>query len=124
MLTVKVFSATKAEEREQLGSQITEWMRANKCCISDIEFRQSSDSGFHCLSATVFAAASAMPPAIWYDGKCYESVEVYSATMHKHRDAMGARIAPLHETRDRAIVLQSSDEEFHCLTIIVLRGSR
>lgn len=124
MLKIKVFSATKALEREQLGTQIADWMRANKCCIRRIEFRQSSDSGFHCLSATVFYTPSTMAPAIWHDGKCYESIEVYSATMHKHRDAMGDAIAPLHETRDTAIVLQSSDSQFHCLTVIVLRGAR
>lgn len=124
MLKVKVFSATKALEREQLGAQIMDWMRANKCCISRIVFRQSSDCEFHCLSATAFCAPSTMQPAIWHDGKCYESVEVHSATMHKHRDAMGDLIAPLHETRDTAIVLQSSDDGFHCLTIIVLRGAR
>lgn len=124
MLKVKVFSATKALEREQLGVQITDWMRANKYCILRIDFRQSSDSEFHCLSATVFYAPSTMPPAIWHDSKCYAAIDVHSATMHKHRDALGDDIAPLHETRDEAIVLQSSDDGFHCLTIIVLRGER
>jgi hypothetical protein len=52
---VKVFSATKAKEREALGEQVTAWLRQN----SDVEIvdkivTQSSDSEFHCLTITLF----------------------------------------------------------------------
>lgn len=52
---VKVFSATKARERESLGEQVTEWIRRNKDCeIIDKIVTQSSDSEFHCLTITIF----------------------------------------------------------------------
>lgn len=52
---VKVFSATKAKEREGLGDQVTEWIRSNpECEILDKIVTQSSDSEFHCLTITVF----------------------------------------------------------------------
>jgi len=52
---VKVFSATKAKEREQLGDLITKWLKENP----DIEpidkvVTQSSDKEFHCLTITIF----------------------------------------------------------------------
>jgi hypothetical protein len=52
---VKVFSATKAKERELLGDLITDWIRLNPACeIIDKIVTQSSDSEFHCLTITVF----------------------------------------------------------------------
>lgn len=52
---VKVFSATKAKERESLGDQVTHWIRANPNCeIVDKIVTQSSDSEFHCLTITLF----------------------------------------------------------------------
>ena len=52
---VKVFSATKAKEREGLGEQITEWIRGNpQMEIIDKIVTQSSDSEFHCLTITLF----------------------------------------------------------------------
>ena len=52
---VKVFSATKAKERESLGEQITQWIRANPNKeIVDKIVTQSSDSEFHCLTITLF----------------------------------------------------------------------
>jgi hypothetical protein len=52
---VKVFSATKAKERELLGELITEWIRTNPGCeIVDKIVTQSSDSEFHCLTITLF----------------------------------------------------------------------
>jgi hypothetical protein len=52
---VKVFSATKAKEREHLGEQITEWIRGNPNMeIVDKIVTQSSDSEFHCLTITLF----------------------------------------------------------------------
>lgn len=52
---VKVFSATKAKEREGLGEQVTKWIRSNPDSeIVDKVVTQSSDSEFHCLTITVF----------------------------------------------------------------------
>ena len=52
---VKVFSATKAKERELLGELITDWIRSNpNCDIVDKIVTQSSDSEFHCLTITLF----------------------------------------------------------------------
>lgn len=55
---VKVFSATKAREREELGESITRWLRAN----TDLEVvervvTQSSDNEFHCLTIVLFYRA-------------------------------------------------------------------
>lgn len=52
---VKVFSATKAKERESLGESITQWLRANQNLeIVDTIVTQSSDREFHCLTITIF----------------------------------------------------------------------
>jgi hypothetical protein len=52
---VKVFSATKARERDELSENITRWLKSN----ADLEIvekvvRQSSDYEFHCYSVIVF----------------------------------------------------------------------
>jgi hypothetical protein len=52
---VKVFSATKAKEREELGESVTRWLRSNADLeVVDRVVRQSSDSEFHCLSIVLF----------------------------------------------------------------------
>ncbi len=52
---VKVFSATKAREREDLGEQVTHWIRNNpNARIIDKIVTQSSDREFHCLTITIF----------------------------------------------------------------------
>lgn len=54
-LGLKVFSATKAKDREVLGETITQWIAANpKLKILDKIVTQSSDREFHCLAITVF----------------------------------------------------------------------
>ncbi len=55
---VKVFSATKAKEREELGDNVTRWLRSN----GDLEVvervvTQSSDNEFHCLTIVLFYRA-------------------------------------------------------------------
>jgi hypothetical protein len=51
----KVFSATRAKEREELGESITRWIRANPTVqIVDKIVTQSSDQEFHCLTITLF----------------------------------------------------------------------
>lgn len=52
---VKVFSATMAQERDQLGEKITQWLLANPGVeIVDKIVTQSSDEAFHCLAITLF----------------------------------------------------------------------
>jgi len=52
---VKVFSATKAKEREELGESVTRWLRNNTNVeIVDRVVSQSSDDEFHCLSVVLF----------------------------------------------------------------------
>jgi hypothetical protein len=52
---VKVFSATKAKEREELGETVTRWLRANpQVEVVDRVVSQSSDDEFHCLSIVLF----------------------------------------------------------------------
>lgn len=56
---VKVFSATKAREREELGENITRWLRNNPGVrIVDKVVTQSSDREFHCLTITLFFQGS------------------------------------------------------------------
>ncbi len=52
---VKVFSTTLARDREQMGENITRWIKENPNCeIVDREVTQSSDKEFHCLTITLF----------------------------------------------------------------------
>lgn len=52
---MKVFSASKAREREFLGEMVTDWIATNLDKeIVDKEVRQSSDTGWHCLSIVIF----------------------------------------------------------------------
>jgi hypothetical protein len=52
---VKVFSATKAREREELGENISRWLRNNPSLrVVDKVVTQSSDREFHCLTITLF----------------------------------------------------------------------
>ena len=52
---VKVFSATLARNREELGEKVTQWLRDNpKCEIVDMRVVQSSDREFHCISLVLF----------------------------------------------------------------------
>lgn len=51
---VKVFSATKWQDREVLGEKVTEWIRARPSLrIIDTVVTQSSDAEFHCITITL-----------------------------------------------------------------------
>jgi hypothetical protein len=55
VMGAKVFTATKAKDREELGEVLTRWIRDNpRAKILDKIVTQSSDSEFHCLSITLF----------------------------------------------------------------------
>lgn len=52
---VKVFSATKAKEREDLGENVSRWLRSNADLeVVDKVVCQSSDNEFHCYSLILF----------------------------------------------------------------------
>jgi len=52
---VKIFSATLARNREELGEKATEWLRRHpKCEIIDLRVVQSSDREFHCITLVLF----------------------------------------------------------------------
>ncbi|MGE5182496.1 MAG: hypothetical protein ACM31C_10560 [Acidobacteriota bacterium] len=52
---LKLFSATKARDRESLGETITDWIRTHpEYEVFDKIVTQSSDAEFHCLAITVF----------------------------------------------------------------------
>ena len=52
---VKVFSTTLARDREQMGENITRWIKDNPNLeIVDRVLTQSSDKEFHCLTITLF----------------------------------------------------------------------
>ena len=52
---VKVFSATMAQERDQLGEKVTAWLTDRPgLLVVDTIVTQSNDEAFHCLAITVF----------------------------------------------------------------------
>ncbi len=52
---VKVFSATKAKDREEIGENISRWIKSNPDLeIVDKVVGQSSDNEFHCYSLVIF----------------------------------------------------------------------
>jgi hypothetical protein len=52
---VKVFSTTLARDRENMGENITKWLKDNSGLeVVDKIVTQSSDKEFHCLTITLF----------------------------------------------------------------------
>ncbi len=59
---LKIFSATKAKEREELGEHVTRWLRSNADLeVVDRVVRQSSDNEFHCLTIVLFYREKSAP---------------------------------------------------------------
>lgn len=59
---VKVFSATKATERDALGGEVTRWLAANRdFSVISKEVLLSSDAHFHCITIILFYKI--LPPA-------------------------------------------------------------
>lgn len=55
---VKVFSATKLQERTVMGETISDWIASMRGIeIVDTDVVQSSDSSFHCLTIVLFYRA-------------------------------------------------------------------
>ena len=60
---VQIFSATKAREREELGNEVTAWIRGNtKLSLIGRKIVQSSDSEFHCISMVMFYTGEETQP--------------------------------------------------------------
>jgi hypothetical protein len=56
---VKVFSATKARDREDIGDRVSAWIAANPGVeIVQTVVAQSSDRSFHCLSLVLICSRS------------------------------------------------------------------
>lgn len=52
---VKVFCATTASDREELGERVAGWLRAHPdAVVLDRVVTQSSDDAFHCVTITLF----------------------------------------------------------------------
>lgn len=52
---VKVFSATLAKNREELGDRVTQWLQEHpEVEIVEMRVVQSSDREFHCISLVLF----------------------------------------------------------------------
>jgi hypothetical protein len=59
---MKIFSTTLARDREQMGDNITRWVKENSQLeIVDKIVTQSSDKEFHCLTITLFYRERARP---------------------------------------------------------------
>ncbi len=59
---IKVFSTTLARDREQMGENITRWLKDNSGIeIVDKVVTQSSDKEFHCLTVTIFYKSKPAP---------------------------------------------------------------
>jgi hypothetical protein len=54
---VKVFSVTKAKDRQAIGDHVTDWIAANPTVrVLRTVVALSSDSKFHCYSIVLFCA--------------------------------------------------------------------
>lgn len=54
---VKIFSATTAADRNDLGTRVTEWLHANPTFeIVERQVLQSSDERFHCVTIVLWYA--------------------------------------------------------------------
>jgi hypothetical protein len=53
---VKVFCATKQQERDTLGETVTAWLdsQAGQIELVDKTVKQSSDQAFHCITIVLF----------------------------------------------------------------------
>lgn len=58
---IKVFSVTKARERQDLGERVTAWIEANpQVKIVNTVVAQTSDQSYHCLSMILLCAVGAV----------------------------------------------------------------
>lgn len=128
MLAVKVFSATMVADREVLGEKVSRWMQENRVDVAQWTLTQSSDEAFHCVAFTLMGN-TLFPegdlPGIVIGKRRFNAVKIFSATKAKEREALGESVRhwmSAHQFGSGDVhleVRQSSDSEFHCLTIAV-----
>lgn len=59
---VKVFSATTATDREELGARVSRWLHDRPGIeVVDKVVSQSSDDAYHCITITLFYREPAAP---------------------------------------------------------------
>ncbi|MEO1481882.1 MAG: hypothetical protein AAFU77_07230 [Myxococcota bacterium] len=53
---VKVFSATKQKDRDELGETVSRWLEQKRGQVDVVDkiVTQSSDSEYHCVTITLF----------------------------------------------------------------------
>lgn len=53
---VKIFSATKQKDRDELGETVSRWLQQKRGEIEIVDklVTQSSDSEYHCVTVTLF----------------------------------------------------------------------
>lgn len=53
---VKIFSATKQKDRDEIGNNATRWIKENRDRIEIVDktITQSSDNAYHCLTVALF----------------------------------------------------------------------
>lgn len=53
---VKVFSATKQKDRDELGETVSRWLDQKRGTVEIVDkiVTQSSDSEYHCVTITLF----------------------------------------------------------------------
>jgi folate-dependent tRNA-U54 methylase TrmFO/GidA len=55
--SVKVFSATRARDREDIGERVTAWLAEHpEVTVTEALVRQSSDASYHCISIVLLTA--------------------------------------------------------------------
>lgn len=121
-VVVKVFSATKISDRSMLGAEVTAWLTGHPDYrVARMTVTQSSDCDYHCLSVTLFCELGRVD-------RIRRVVEVFTASLSKDRSVIGD-VATEWLVRspgisvDEHFVVQSSDDSYHCLSIVFLCSS-
>lgn len=119
-MVIKTFSVTMAKQRDELADRIMEYVRANAHLRFTMDAKLTSDASFHCLTITLFGTKALGDV---YGGAIngYKKLRIVSATKAKEREALGDFIGEVDDLAD-VTVLQSSDEQFHCLVYIILEN--
>lgn len=87
---------------------------------------QWPDKASRPIGATFVKSAAIEPSPMPVAGPpAFDSVKVFSATKYMERDVLGDKVTAWIQSKPGIVIhelrtLQSSDSEFHCLTIIVL----
>lgn len=62
---VKVFCATRHQDRERLGEIVTQWLRERpELVVAYVVVTQSSDAEFHCIAISMFYFETVTLPSV------------------------------------------------------------